>query len=118
MKQRTRTPKMKQRSIRLVRTPVDGRAGKVVITEDDETTSYLLNRQESEIGGVAWELLKLEVETSEDGSQTSLQIAERYNTLLNGADSSCDCKWGIYGKGKPCRHIAGLLELMTKGKLS
>jgi hypothetical protein len=114
----TRTKKPATRSIRLVRVPSDSRSGKIVITQDGEATTYLLTRQETEIGGIAYELRKIEVATAADGTQT-LQVTKTYNSLLNGDESSCDCSWGCYGSHKKhCRHVGGLMKLHAEGRLS
>ncbi len=109
-----------QRTIRLLRPPSDDVPGKVVIRQRKgrkvETTSYLLKRLESQLGGQAFELAKIVRQQSQDGA-VIFTIAERYHVLLLGEQSTCECK-GFLRWNKPCRHIAGLLQLIAQGKLS
>lgn len=110
----------KPRTIRLERVPTENRTGKVIISDGDKATTYLIRRIESQVGGLAFRLDKIatEYEPEEDGILT-MRIAERYDVLLDGPRSTCDCKWGTYGgHKKPCRHVAGLLRLHADGKLS
>jgi hypothetical protein len=39
-----------------------------------------------------------------------------YGVSLAGA-GSCTCKWGQFGKGKPCRHLAALRGLVVAGRV-
>jgi hypothetical protein len=115
---RTHTARKTNRTIRLDRAPTDDRPGKVTITQDGETTAYLITRLDSEIGGIAYQFDKIETATTTDGTKI-LKMEKRYNLLLDGDQSSCDCDWGIYGAHKKhCRHISGMLKLHAEGKLS
>jgi hypothetical protein len=69
------------------------------------TTTYLLRRIESQLGGVGIEIEKL----GTDG--------ELYHVLLAGRHGhECDCAHGTYSKsGKPCRHIAAAIEARRMG---
>ncbi len=119
MNSSTRRAACVNRTIRLERVPTEHRTGKVIITADGKATAYLITRLESQLGGIAFRLDKIatEYEPEEEGVLT-MRIAERYNVLLDGQQSSCSCRWGIYGAHrKPCRHVAGLLQLHADGKL-
>ena len=117
MSQGTTSARKINRTIRLGRVPTELRPGKVIIADDDKATTYLVHRLASEIGGLAFRLEKIQVEQADDAMV--LSIADAYDVLLNGRESTCDCKWGTYGgHKKPCRHIAGLLKLQADGKLS
>ena len=112
---------MANRSIRIERVPTDLRAGKVTITGPDGlATSYIVRRIETQLGGVAFQLDKIETEyDSDEPGVLTMRVGERYSVLLNGRESTCDCKWGTYGgHKKPCRHVAGLLKLHAEGRLS
>jgi hypothetical protein len=105
------------RTIRLERTPTDFRPGKVVITEGKKSNSYLVTRLACDLAGVAFRLDKIEAKKESDGAAV-MQITERYNVLLAGDQSTCDCAWGVYGANRKfCRHVAGLLKLHVEGKL-
>ncbi len=105
------------RSVRLERTPTAGRPGKVVIIQDGKATSYFVTRLESQIGGIAFRLDKIVTQHSdEDPGVITMAIGERYNVLLDGQRSTCDCKWGVYGANKKaCRHVAAMLKLHAEG---
>lgn len=116
----TKTP----RSIRLHRQPTDDRPGILSITQGDETTTYTIARQDAPAGtgaGMAFQLEKLAVQADDATGVPVCESVACYNVSLGGvAGNSCDCPWGLYCRrnGQPCRHVAGLLVLLAKGKLS
>ncbi len=45
---------------------------------------------------------------------------ENYTVVLGGTPGNgdaCSCKWGQYGRGKPCRHVASLESLIAAGRV-
>jgi hypothetical protein len=70
------------------------------------TDTYLLSRQPSHIGGVAFQVKKC------DG--------ESYDVLLNqpGGGHSCTCKWGSYKAHiKNCRHMDLCIQALRERKI-
>jgi hypothetical protein len=78
------------------------------ITAGKTSTAYRLEAIQSQIGGKGFKLTKAD---QGDGAN------EAYSVLVDGVNSSCDCKWGCYGKGKACRHIAALQMLVTTNRI-
>jgi hypothetical protein len=73
--------------------------------EKTEQFEYSLRRLASDFG-TAFELAKWD----DAGG-----VAERYNVLLHGAESTCDCKGFTY-RGR-CKHLESLTALQAAGKL-
>src|SRR5262249_25463687 len=70
------------------------------------TDTYLLERQPSDIGGIAFQVKKC------DG--------ESYDVLLNqpGGGHSCTCKWGSYKAHiKNCRHMDLCIQALRERKI-
>jgi hypothetical protein len=96
-----------QRLARWITAPTpDNSHGVLRIAE--KVTDYFCRRIESEIGGIAFELTKVEPREGE-GEETV------YHVLLDAASGkhSCDCKGHLrWGHRTLCKHIASLLTLL------
>jgi hypothetical protein len=108
-KQRKPRPKP-ARSIRILEQPspdTDGWAA-VAITVGKQTDTYLLHTIPTDFGtgALAFEVEKLDAD---------LATVETYHVLLNGPESSCDCKgherWGH------CKHKDGIQAAVNTGRL-
>jgi hypothetical protein len=104
-KAKRRQPRAKPaRHIRLV-VPLYGGEGPGVVriaVEGQEPCDYLVRRLPSDFGTAAFRLAKV-------GGD------EEYAVLIDGADSSCECK-GFLQWGK-CKHVDGLTALVARGLL-
>ncbi len=119
MEKSTRSNGSVKRTLRLVRPPHPASPGKLVLTQEVRKalvrTSYLLTCLESDLGGRAFQLAKVCTERNERGD-TVVSVSERYNVLLAGDRSTCDCKDATY-RNRECKHISALTALLAQGKL-
>ena len=104
---RNRNPLPKPaRHIRVVSPPAGG-TGVVRITVGNQSADYSLREFRSDVGGRAFELVKLGLEA--DG--------ECYHVRLTGdvRQDSCDCRG--YARHSHCKHRDGLAALVAAGRL-
>lgn len=107
------------RQIVLLRPAGPGGLACVRLTVGKDSADYLIRRIESQIGGEAFEVVKVgETEPGEG----------RYHVLLKGEHSTCECKghlrWsaprvvdGVVVPGTVCRHIWGCERASARGWL-
>ena len=81
----------------------------LAITDKKKTTFYRLEAIKSQLGGRGFQLTKADAGEGK---------SEEYETLIDGQHSTCSCPWGTYKPNqKPCRHVAALSAVLSKGQL-
>jgi hypothetical protein len=99
-----------ERSVSLP-TPIrDGLPGSLQITIGKEVHQYDVHPIPSDFG-TAFRLIKYELVRQADNT-FELQDTARYNVLLNGEQSTCDCPGHTY-RGK-CKHVDALTTLRQR----
>jgi hypothetical protein len=78
------------------------------IQKDGQLNGYVLSELQSQIGGVGFQL----------GRATPDGCSESYEVLIHGHETSCSCPGNIYRPNQPCKHIAALMALLERGRLS
>lgn len=107
-----RKPRAKPaRSIRILEQPSEDTCGwcAVALTVGKQTDTYLLHTVPCEFGNgaIGFEVEKLDA---------NFNPAETYHVLLNGEESTCDCRG--FERWSHCKHKDGLETLVKLGKLS
>jgi hypothetical protein len=104
-------PRVKpERRIHVLKPISDSSAGVIAITIDSKEDVYAVQRLSADFG-VAYHIVKGELEEQEDNT-LKLKNAAEYDVLLNGRESSCTCPGHTY-RGH-CKHVDGLTTLRQR----
>lgn len=103
----TTTKRTKKSVVRKATVQTIGGATVLWLTAGKLTTAYRLERLDTEIGGVAFQLSK--------AHQCGDDEPEVYRVLLNGWDTSCTCPGHTFHNH--CKHVDSLAALLAAGKV-
>jgi hypothetical protein len=96
-------PRSVPRTIRLIQTPAANQPGYFVITTGHKTDRYVFREIPCDIGGRGFALHRL-------------GLGELYHARVGSpTDTSCECLGFL--RHDHCKHLAGLRELIKRGKI-
>jgi hypothetical protein len=106
-----RSRRKPERQVRLTMPIRDNLMGGVQITIGKVRHNYTILPIPSDFG-VAFRLIKSELVRQPEGFY-ELKDTARYDVLLNGEQSTCECKGFL--KHHRCKHVEGLTVLLQRG---